>query len=109
MSGTATMTDVSETQSNTLRWLLQRQLRFPPLLTLLTGAFAVLAWNGYVYSFMGPTAQLFRAAVPFWAAFTACFFIASRQPRVVLKTVGWIGLVFSVFSLVVTVAELTRH
>jgi hypothetical protein len=103
------MADVSDTQSNTLRWLLQRELKFPPLLTLLTGAFAVLAWNGYVYSFMGPTAQLFRAAIPFWAAYTACFFIVSRQPRFTLKAVGWTGLTFSVFALVITVAELSSH
>jgi hypothetical protein len=103
------MADVSDTQSNTLHWLLQRQLKFPPLLTLLTGAFAVLAWNSYVYSFIGPVPQLFRAAIPFWAAYTTCFFIVSRQPRFALKAVGWTGLVFSVFALVITVAELSSH
>ena len=88
---------------------MQRQLKFPPLLTLLTGIFAVIAWNSFVYSPINITAQLFRTAISFWAVFTACFFIVSRQPRVALKTVGWTGLVFSVFSLVVTVAELSRH
>ena len=103
------MANVSDTESNLLWRQMQRQLKFPPFLTLLTGAFAMLAWNSYVYSFIGPTAQLFRAAIPFWAAFTACFFIVSRQPRFALKTVGWTGLVFSVFSMVVTVAELSTH
>jgi hypothetical protein len=103
------MASLSDTESNSLRRQMHRPLKFPPFLTLLTGAFAVCAWNSYVYSFIGPTAQLFRAAIPFWAAFTACFFIVSRQPRFALKTVGWTGLVFSVFSLVVTVAELSTH
>ena len=103
------MADVSGTQGNALQWQMQRQLKFPPLLTLLAGVFAVCAWNSFVFSFLSPTAQLFRAAIPFWAAFTACFFIVSRQPRFALKTVGWTGLVFSVFSLVVTVAELSGH
>ena len=103
------MANVSDTENNVLWRQMQRQLKFPPLLTLLTGIFAVCAWNSFVYSFISPTAQLFRAAIPFWAAFTACFFIVSRQPRFALKTVGWTGLVFSVFSLVVTVAELSGH
>jgi len=103
------MANVSETQSNTLWQLMQRQLKFPPLLTLLTGAFAVLAWNSYVYSFINPTAQLFRAAIPFWAVFTVCFFIVSRQPGLALRTVGWTGLAFSVFALVITAAELSTH
>ena len=103
------MADVSDTQSNTLRWLLQRELKFPPWLTLLTGIFAVCAWESFVYSFISPAAQLFRAAIPFWAAYTACFFIVSRQPRLALKAVGWTGLVFSVFALVMTVAMLTGH
>jgi hypothetical protein len=103
------MADVSDTQSNSLRWLLQRQLKFPPLLTLLTGIFAVLAWNAFVYRSSDTAAQLFRAAIPFWAAYTACFFIVSRQPRFALKAVGWTGLVFSVFALVITVAELSSH
>ena len=103
------MAGVSDTQSNALRRQMQRQLKFPPLLTLLTGIFAVLAWNSFVYRPIGPAAQLFRAAIPFWAAYTACFFIVSRQPRVALRTVGWTGLVFSVFALVMTIAELTGH
>ena len=103
------MADVSDTQSNTLWRQMQRQLKFPPWLTLLTGIFAVLAWNNLVYSFTSPAAQLFRAAIPLWAAYTACFFIVSRQPRFALKTVGWTGLVFSVFALVMTIAELSRH
>jgi hypothetical protein len=109
MSGTATIATVSDTQINVFWRQMQRQLKFPPWLTLLTGIFAVCAWNSFVFSFLSPTAQLFRAAIPFWAAFTACFFIVSRQPRFALKAVGWTGLVFSVFSLVVTVAELSGH
>jgi hypothetical protein len=103
------MANVSNIQSNALQWHTQRQLTFPPLLTLLTGIFAVLAWNTYVYPPIGPTAQVFRAAMPFWATFTACFFIVSRQSRIALKTVGWTGLAFSVFALVLTIAELSRH
>jgi cell division protein FtsW (lipid II flippase) len=103
------MANVSNIQSKALQWHMQRQLKFPPLLTLLTGIFAVLAWNSYVYPPVGPTVQMFRAAIPFWAAFTTCFFIVSRQPRRTLKTVGWTGLVFSVFALMLTIAELSRH
>lgn len=103
------MDNVSDKENNTLWRQMQRQLKFPPFLTLYAGAFAVLAWNAFVYSPSDTTAQLFRAAVPFWAAFTACFFIVSRQPRLVLKTVGWAGLVFSVVSLTVTIAELSGH
>ena len=103
------MADMSEIQSNVLWRQMQRQLKFPPWLTLLTGIFAVCAWESFVYSFTSPAAQLFRAAIPFWAAYTACFFIVSRQPRLALKAVGWTGLVFSVFALVMTVAMLTGH
>jgi hypothetical protein len=109
MNGTATMADVSDTQSNALWRQMQQPLKFPPLLTLLTGIFAVLAWNAFVYRSSDTTAQQFRAAVPFWATYTACFFIVSRQSRVALKTVGWTGLVFSVFALVMTVAEVSGH
>ena len=82
-----------------------RQLRFPPYLTLYAGGFAVWAWCAFV--FHSASNQQLRAAVPFWAAFTACFFIVTRQPRAALKTVGWIGLTFSMFSLAVTIAELS--
>jgi hypothetical protein len=103
------MADVSETQGNFLQWLMQRQLRFPPWLTLLVGIYAVCAWSSLVYSFSNPIAQLFRAAIPFWAAYTVCFFIVSRQSRVALRAIGWTGLTFSVFALVMTVAMLTGH
>jgi hypothetical protein len=101
------MANISDAKSSALWRQMQQELRFPPLLTLFTGIFAVLAWNAFVYRSSDTTAQLFRAAVPFWAAFTACFFIVSRQPRVGLKTVGWTGLIFSVFALVMTVAEVS--
>jgi hypothetical protein len=92
-------------------WQLNRQLRFPPFLTLYAGGFALWAWCAFVF---GPSAsesanQLLRAAVPFWAAFTACFVIVTRQPRVALKIAGWTGLTFSIFSLAVTIAELSGH
>jgi hypothetical protein len=101
------MTNVSATSNNPLWQQMQRQLKFPPFLTLYAGVFGLLAWNSFVYCSGDTTAQLFRAAVPFWAAFTVCFFIVSRQSRVLLKSVGWTGLVFSVVALAVTVAEVS--
>jgi hypothetical protein len=103
------MVNVSQTESNALWQLTQRQLKFPPLLTLCAGVFGVLAWNSFVFHPTDTLAQMFRDAIPFWAAYTACFFIVSRQPRLALKAVGWTGLVFSVFALVVTVAMLARY
>jgi hypothetical protein len=93
--------------SSTLYTQINRQLRFPPFLTLYAGGFAVWAWCAFVfYPGAAESAnQLLRAAVPFWAAFTACFFIVTRQRFVTLKITGWAGLVFSMFALAVTIAE----
>jgi len=108
------MTNEPHPGNNPLLGQWNRQLKFPPFLTLYAGGFAVWAWCAFVFhptGGLGPSVcnQLLRAAVPFWAAFTACFFIVTRQPRMTLKTIGWIGLTFSMFSLAVTVAELSGH
>jgi hypothetical protein len=104
-----TMANVSDTGSSTLWQQMRRQRKFPPFLTLYAGAFGVLAWNSFVGGSTEPTAQLVRAAVPLWGFFTVCFFIGSRQSRVVLSTVGCTGLLFSVIALAVTVTELSGH
>ncbi len=87
------------------------QLSLPPFLTLYTGGFAAWAWCAFVFHPAPAESanQLLRAAVPFWAAFTACFFIVTRQRYVTLNITGWTGLVFSIFALAVTIAELSRR
>lgn len=110
------MESVMAVESNAFRRYTQRQLMFPPFLTMVVGGLAVWAWCSFVFGPIGSrnsvvleeaTVAVIRAAVPFWAVFTMCFFIVSRQPRWTLKSVGWTGLAFSVFSLAVTVAVLT--
>lgn len=105
------MADELNLSSSALHWQANRPLKFPPFLTLYAGGFAVWAWCAFVfYPGAAESAnQLLRAAVPFWAAFTACFFIVTRQRYVTLKITGWAGLVFSTFALAVTIAELSGH
>jgi hypothetical protein len=105
--GMGPMANVSETESNALWRHMRRQLKFPPFLTLYAGTLGILAWNSFVGGSAEPTLQLVRATVPLWAGFTVCFFIVSRQSRVVLSTVGCIGLLFSVIALALTVTELS--
>jgi hypothetical protein len=103
--GTGAMDNVSNTETNSLWQQIRQQRKFPPFLTLYAGAIGVLVWNSFVGGSAEPTLQLVRAAVPLWAGFTICFFIASRQSRVVLGTVGCTGLLFSVIALAVTVTQ----
>jgi hypothetical protein len=103
------MDNASDTGSKALWQQMRQQRKFPPFLTLYAGAIGVLAWNSFVGGSTDPTLQLVRAAVPLWAGFTICFFITSRQSRVVLSTVGCIGLLFSVIALAVTVTEFSRR
>jgi len=103
------MSDDLNLGSNSQYWQLNRQLRFPPFLTLYAGAFAVWAWCAFTFYPVGgldaSATQLLRVAILLWAAFTACFFIVTRQPQVHLKIAGCVGFVFSVFSLAVTIAK----
>jgi len=98
-------------ENNPLLGQLNRQLKFPPFLTLYAGGFALWAWCAFVFHPLTTESanQLLRAAVPFWAVFTACFFIVTRQSRPPLKVTGWVGLAFSMLALAVTVAELSGH
>jgi len=99
------MDNVSDAGSNAFWRQMRRQLKFPPFLMLYAGAAGVLLWISFVGGSTEPTTQLVRAAVPLWGFFTVCFFIVSRQSRVVLSTVGCTGLLFSVIALAVTVTE----
>jgi hypothetical protein len=101
------MVNVSDTEGNALWRQMRLQRKFPPFLTLYAGAVGILAWNSFVGGSVEPTAQLVRAAVPLWGFFTVCFFLVSRQSRVVLSTVACTGLLFSVIALAVTVTELS--
>ena len=105
------MTNELNLGNSARHWQANRQLKFPPFLTLYAGGFAVWAWCVFVFHPVAAESanQLLRAAVPFWAAFTACFFIVTRQRYLTLKITGWVGLVFSMFALAVTIAELSRY
>ncbi|HTS16906.1 MAG TPA: hypothetical protein VMP11_04980 [Verrucomicrobiae bacterium] len=108
---TVAMANELHLESNPLLGQLNRQLKFPPFLTLYAGGFALWAWCAFVFHPLTTESanQLLRAAVPFWAVFTACFFIVTRQSRPPLKVTGWVGLAFSMLALAVTVAELSGH
>lgn len=78
------------------------KFRFPPLLTLLAGVLTTLAWASIAFRGIATRdpvllrqagLESLRYLVPFWLVSAACYFYVSRQPGIVLRVFGWLGLV----------------